>query len=147
MTNSTTTTTDYSISVTVAAPAEQLRSAIARVEDWWTTDLERDGDEFTAHFGRNWTRVRVDGDRWTVTAQDTPAIPVPDEWVGDQLTFAAEEAGADTSVLRFTHHGLLAQECSSECRPAWRHFIDSIVTLAETGEGNPQRPAASEAAA
>jgi hypothetical protein len=84
--------------------------------------------------------VRVDGERWTITAQDTPALPIPDEWVGDELTFAVEDAGGGASVLHFTHHGLLAQECASECRPAWQHYIASLVTLAETGVGRPWRP-------
>ena len=131
---------DLRIDIPVAAPAQRLLTAIARVEDWWTTDLERVGDEFTAHFDRNWTRVRVDGRHWTITGQDTPALPIPDEWVGDELTFDVEETGSGTSVLHFTHHGLLAQECASECRPAWQHYLASLVALAETGEGDPWRP-------
>ena len=136
----TNTTTDFRLDVPVAAPAQQLRAAIARIEGWWTTVVDRAGDEFTARFDRNWTSVRVDGDRWTITAQDTPALPVPDEWVGDVLTFDVEDTGAGTSALHFTHHGLLAQECASECRPAWQRYIASLVSLAETGEGNPWRP-------
>ena len=138
--STTATTTDLHFDVQVAAPAAQLRAAMARVEDWWSTALERSGDEFTAHFDQNWTRVRVDGDRWTITAQDTPALPVPDEWVGDVLTFVTEEVGEDRSVLHFTHYGLLHQECADECRPAWQHYIASLVTLAETGTGHPWRP-------
>jgi hypothetical protein len=133
-------TTDFHLDLPVAAPAEHLRVAIARVEDWWTTVVDRSGDEFTAHFDRNWTRLRVAGDSWTVTAQDTPALPIPDEWVGDELAFEVEDTGAGTSVLHFTHHGLLAQECASDCRPAWQHYIASLVSLAETGEGRPWRP-------
>src|SRR3954451_12459481 len=114
----TTTTTDLQLDLPVAAPAEHLRAAIDRVEDWWTTAIDRSGDEFTARFDHNWTRVLVEGDRWTITAQDTPALPIPDEWVGDVLTFDVEEPADGTSVLHFTHHGLLAQVCVSECRPA-----------------------------
>jgi len=134
------TDTDLHIDIAVAAPAPGLRDAVAHVEDWWSTAVDRSGDEFTAHFDRNWTRVRVEGDRWTITGQDTPALPVPDEWVGDRLTFAVEDVAGGTSVLHFTHHGLLAQECASECRPAWQFYIASLVTLAETGEGRPWRP-------
>jgi hypothetical protein len=131
---------DLHLDVAVAAPAARLRAAVARVEDWWSTAVDRSGDEFTAHFDRNWTRIRVDGDRWTVTGQDTPDIPVADEWVGDRLTFAVDEVADGTSVLHFTHHGLLTQECASECRPAWQFYIASLVTLAETGVGRPWRP-------
>lgn len=134
------TTSDLRFDVQVAAPAAQLRSAVARVEDWWSTALERSVDEFTAHFDQNWTRVRVEGERWTITGQDSPALPVADEWVGDVLNFVVEEIGPDRSVLHFTHHGLLAQECADECRPAWLHYIASLVTLAETGTGRPWRP-------
>jgi hypothetical protein len=137
MTTNTTTTTDFHIDLPVAAPAQRLRAAIARVEDWWTPVVDRSGDEFTARFDRNWTRVRVDGDHWTVTAQDTPALPIPDEWVGDVLTFDVEDTGAGTSALHFTHAGLLAQECASDCQPAWQRVIASLVSLAETGAGHP----------
>jgi hypothetical protein len=110
------------------------------VEDWWSTACERTGDEFTVYFENNWTRVRVDGNRWKVTAQDTPALPVADEWVGDELTFEVEETGDETSTLHFTHHGLLAQECASDCKPAWQNYIASLISLAETGQGQPWRP-------
>ena len=146
MTSSTTTSTtttnagDFHLDQPVEAPAAQLRAAVDRVEDWWSSALDRSGREFTVHFDQNWTRVRVEGDRWLVTAQDTPALPVPDEWVGDTLTFTVEETGPGTSVLHFTHSGLLAQECADECRPAWRYYIASLVSLAETGEGRPWRP-------
>jgi hypothetical protein len=133
-------TTDLRYDLPVAASADRLRAAIADVEGWWTTTVDRDGDEFTARFGVNWTRIRVAGERWTVTGQDTPAIPVPDEWVGDELTFAVEDAGDGTSVLHFAHHGLLAQACADDCRPAWQHFLRSLVALAETGVGTPRRP-------
>jgi hypothetical protein len=140
MTTESITNTDFHLDVPVAAPAQRLREAVARVGDWWSTALDRDGDEFTAYFEHNWTRVRVDGDRWTITAQDTPALPVADEWVGNVLTFRVEETGAETSTLHFTHYGLLAQECASDCTPAWQNFIASLVSLAETGEGRPWRP-------
>jgi len=139
MTN-TTSEQDLRLDLPVAASADTLRDAVARVEDWWSTKLERSGDEFTAYFDSNWTRVRVDGDRWTITGQDTPALPIADEWVGDELTFEVEATGADSSILHFTHYGLLAQECSDLCSPAWSNFLASLVALAETGEGTPWRP-------
>jgi hypothetical protein len=131
---------DFRLDLPVAAPAPKLAAAIARVEDWWSSAIERSENEFTVHFDQNWTRMRVDGDRWTVTGQDTPALPIPDEWVGDVLTFDVEDAGAGSSILHFTHHGLLKQECADDCRPAWAHYITSLVSLAETGEGRPWRP-------
>lgn len=140
MTTDTSTPTDLRLDLRVKAPAHRLRAAVADVEGWWSTSLERTGDEFTAHFDQNWTRVRVDGPRWTITGQDSPALPVPDEWLGDTLTFEVEEVGDGTSVLHFAHHGLLAQECADECRPAWMHYLASLVTLAETGRGNPWSP-------
>jgi hypothetical protein len=142
MTTDTRQQTDFHADLRVAAPAARLRAAVADVGGWWSTVLERSGDEITVHFDQNWTRVRVDGERWTVTAQDTPALPVPDEWVGDTLTFEVEDLGGDParSVLHFTHHGLLAQECADECRPAWLHYLASLVTLAETGQGRPWSP-------
>jgi hypothetical protein len=140
MTTETRPGTDLRLDLPVDAPADRLRAAVADVGRWWSTALERSGDEVTVHFGQSWTRVRVDGERWTVTGQDTPALPVPDEWVGDALTFAVEDAGDGRSVLHFVHHGLLAQECADECRPAWPHYLASLVALAETGQGHPWAP-------
>ena len=133
-------TTDLQLELPVRASADTLRNAIARVEDWWSTAVDRSGDELTAHFDRNWTRVRVEGDRWVVTDQDTPALPIADEWVGDEITFHVEATGDASSVLRFTHQGLLAQDCAEICRPAWQSYLASLVALAETGEGTPWKP-------
>jgi hypothetical protein len=132
--------TDFSITVPVAAPAQDVRTASTRVEEWWTTAVERSGDEFTARFGHGWCRFRVDGSRWTVTAQDSPVLPIADEWVGDVLSFDVEETGTDTSTLTFTHHGLMTEECAAMCQSGWQHFVASLVALAETGAGNPSRP-------
>jgi hypothetical protein len=132
--------TDLRLDLPVEAPADRLRAAVADVEGWWTTALERSGDELTARFPPNWTRLRVEGGTWTVIAQDSPALPVADEWVGDTITFDVEDTGPGTSVLHFAHHGLLAQECADECRPAWTHYLASLVALAETGRGNPWSP-------
>jgi hypothetical protein len=140
MTTDTQSPTDFRLDLPVKASADRLRAAVADVEGWWSTATERSGDELTAHFDQNWTRVHVHDGRWTVTAQDTPALPVPDEWVGDRLTFELEEVDPATSVLHFTHHGLLAQECADECRPAWTYYLASLVTLAETGHGRPWSP-------
>ena len=140
MTNTSSTTTDLQLERAVAAPAARLRAAISDVESWWSTAVDRSGDEFTAHFDQNWTRVRDEGRRWVIVAQDTPALPVADEWVGDVLTFDVEETAPETSVLRFTHHDLLAQQCASMCEPAWQSYIASLVAFAETGQGDPWRP-------
>ena len=140
MTTGTARSTDLRLDLTVQASAARLRAAVADVEGWWSTAHERTGDELTVHFDQNWTRVRVDGGTWKVTAQNSPVLPVPDEWVGDDLTFEVEEVDAATSVLHFTHRGLLAQDCADECRPAWAYYLGSLVTLAETGQGRPWSP-------
>lgn len=139
MTN-TTSPSDLHLDLLVHAPAARLRDAISDVEGWWSTRLDRNGDEFTVHFEQNWTRVRAEAGRWTITGQDTPAIPIPDEWVGDVVTFDVEEVDEASSVLHFTHSGLLDQQCAEECRPAWQHYTASLVALAETGTGNPWAP-------
>lgn len=133
-------TTDYRLTLPVGAPAQDVRAAVARVEGWWTTAVERSGDELTTRFDHSWTRFRVEDGRWTVTAQDSPKLPIADEWVGDVLAFDVQETGAGTSTLTFTHHGLLTQECAAICQPGWQHFMASLVALAETGEGHPARP-------
>src|SRR5262245_20456540 len=118
---------DLCITHPVAASPQTLRAAILNVEGWWSTRIDRDGIEFTAYFDQNWTRMRVEefGEliRWTVTAQDTPALPDPQEWIGDVLTLEAEPAAGGGSTLRFIHYGLLAQECGDFCEPIWQDYI------------------------
>ena len=135
-----TATNDLSIELPVAVPEDALRAAIAQVEAWWSTTVERSDDEFTIHFDHNWTRVRTDGTRWTVVAQDTPHMPIADEWVGNALTFEVMAGENGTSSLRFTHHDLMPQQCAEGCLPAWRYYINSLVSLAETGKGQPFDP-------
>lgn len=129
----------------IDASPTALLDAIDRVDGWWTTDTDLHGDERTVRFGDKWTRFRVstrpEGRTWEVTAQDTPAFAIPDEWVGSTLTFDVEPAGEGRSRLRFVHHGLLRQQCADMCTPGWERFVSSVAALAETGTGTPWRPA------
>ncbi len=133
-------TSDFVAVREVGAPVDRLRDVIAQPQLWWSTRCEWEGDEFTVRFGENWTRVRVsdEGARWTVTAMDTPALSVPDEWVGDELSLVAEPNGVGGSVLRFVHHGLRAQDCADICTGHWPRFVDSLVDVAEGGAGAPE---------
>lgn len=138
---------DLVLELPVDAPPDRVRAAVPRVEQWWSTAVDRAGDEFTVHFAENWTRLRDAGDTWTVTAQDTPALPDPDEWVGDTIRFEVEDTGDGRSRLRLVHVGLLAQLCAQDCRPAWQHYLRSLVALVETGQGDPWRPGLAAAGA
>jgi hypothetical protein len=127
-----------------AAPAT-VRAAVDDVEGWWTRHVTREGDEFVAAFSAGWTRIRVDGPRWEVVAQDDPHLPGGEEWVGSTIRFVVEDDGRGGSVLHIEHDGLAGMACEPLCRRGWADCARSIRLLAETGAGRPFRraPAAS----
>ena len=43
------------------------------------------------------------------------------------------------SMLYFRHQGLTPElECFDMCHEGWTHYLDSLVSYVETGQGQPQ---------
>ena len=71
---------------------------------------------------------------WSVVA--TPLTP---EWVGTRIVFDVAASG-DGTVLHFRHHGLTPElQCFDMCHAGSTHYLGSLVSYVDTGEGRPSR--------
>ncbi|WP_433234628.1 SRPBCC family protein [Actinomadura nitritigenes] len=130
---------------TPAAVAALFTSA-AGVSRWWGPtegDGAVGGTLVTAfgEYGANAMRVLEAGPDRVVWESVAPDGTVPtghtEEWLGTRMEFDIVPAGGGTE-LRFRHVGLTPRlDCWDACADAWRHFMASIETLAETGTGTP----------
>jgi uncharacterized protein YndB with AHSA1/START domain len=144
-----TTTTDYSTTVRVNAPAEVVFDAITTTEAlaaWWSpvTGSALAGGElrFPMVAGEPPLLIRVDeatrpaAVRWTVAE-----CTFMEDWVGTRPTFTITPAGDGACELTFEHLGLTDElECKDMCSRSWDHFVrTSLRELAEGGPGAPNR--------
>lgn len=144
-------TRDADFTAVLTLPAEpaavaELFTSAAGVSRWWGP-TEGDGaaggtlvTSFGEH-GANAMRVLEAGPGrvvWESVAPDgTEPTGHTREWLGTRMEFDIVPAGAGTE-LRFRHAGLTPRlDCWDDCAAAWRHFMASIETLAETGAGTP----------
>lgn len=109
---------------------------------WWSKDCqiaEKPGAESSLKFNKNGTivsmRFRVDevvpkkSVRWTCVAHDM------DSWIGTTLTWALAADGNATEVS-FEHSGWKG-DAPEPVVQGWRHFVGSLRSFVETGEGQP----------
>jgi uncharacterized protein YndB with AHSA1/START domain len=136
--------TDYTQRIAIAAPRERVWEAIARLEGirgWWTTRA----------FGSE-KRIRLEFDGldehidMRVLASERPAHVLweieehtsLDEWAGTRVHFDLVAKDAKSSLLEFRHEGLTPKlVCYYDCHAGWDHFLGSLVSLVESGAGEP----------
>jgi hypothetical protein len=140
---------DFSLSVTVNAPAKKAMKRISQVGLWWAKNFKgRAGklnDEFSVHFGDTYVNFRIseaipDGKIvWRVTDSNLHWIDDKKEWNGTEVIWSLTEKDGKTRI-DFVHKGLTpASECYDSCEPGWTHHIkDSLVKLIEKGKGFPE---------
>lgn len=143
---------DYTTTVRVPNPPDEVYAAVGDVRGWWGADVEgsttRVGDVFDYDVeGIHHSRIRVEeavpGERvvWRVLENRMTFIQDQSEWVGTAIRFdlAAVDGGTE---LTFTHVGLVpAYECYDVCLDAWGFYIHTSLTeLVRTGVGRPHRP-------
>jgi uncharacterized protein YndB with AHSA1/START domain len=144
--NSTETSQDFESTKTLSAPPDTVLAALRTPEaitDWWgpTEGLAAVGGTFRVTFASHGQVIvlRVepgqDGEVvWNVV--ETPRTP---EWVGTRIVFDVRASGSG-SVLHFRHHGLTPElECFDMCHEGWTHYLGSLVSYVDTGEGQPAR--------
>ena len=69
---------------------------------------------------------------------DVDGLQQRDEWVGTHIIFKLSPQPGGKTRLDFEHVGLTpAFECFDVCNDGWNHYLASLQTLVETGEGNP----------
>jgi hypothetical protein len=144
------TTKDYTISLTVDAPAKEVFKNINSAPKWWTEVLdgksEKLNDEFTVYFGdvhvSTQKLVEFIADRkvvWLVTKSKLNFIKDKQEWTNTKISFEISEEDNKTQV-RFTHFGLVPNvECYKDCTKGWDYYIKgSLYKLLTQGKGTPE---------
>jgi uncharacterized protein YndB with AHSA1/START domain len=60
------------------------------------------------------------------------------EWQGTRIVFELTEEDDDDGLLAFRHVGLNPHlDCYETCESGWEHFLASLVSYAQDGEGSP----------
>ena len=145
-TDPTETSEDFESTQTLSAPPEKVLAALRTPEavtDWWgpaigSTDV---GGTFEVSFENHKQVIvlQVEPGREGQVVWSVEATPLTPEWVGTRIVFDVAASG-EGSVLHFRHHGLTpALECFDMCHAGWTHFLASLVSYVDTGEGQPSR--------
>ncbi len=143
------TTADFTTTLLVDQPPEDVFSTINDVGSWWTENQEGHSqkldDEFTVHFpGIHVSTQKVvalipaQKIRWLVTDSILTSFDDPQEWTGTTIHFDISAIGDKTQIL-FTHVGLIPEvECYNSCTKGWTYFINgSLFKLLTEGKGTP----------
>jgi len=145
----------FTVTFLVDQTPQQAFDAITNPRGWWSEEIvgstDKAGEEFLYHFeDRHRCRIRVTelvpGQKvsWFVVDNYFSFIEDKTEWNGTTISFDISEQDGKTQV-RFTHVGLTPEyECYDACSYAWGNYVTgSLRSLIATGEGQPNRKAAS----
>ena len=130
----------------IAAPPEVVLAALSSTEavtSWWgpATGSAGVGGTLVVSFlgGRQRIVMEVEPgfeNRVTWSVKECPLTP---DWIGTTIFFDVAEAD-DGAMLYFRHQGLTPElECFDMCHEGWTHYLASLVSYVETGEGQPSR--------
>ncbi|WP_349407503.1 SRPBCC domain-containing protein [Pseudalkalibacillus sp. SCS-8] len=146
---------DFRTELTVEAPRDALYKAIYTedgVRGWWTrfADIgEQEGTKSTFRFPAAGFYVITRTEELTLNEQviwkvveskhpESSGFEDLEDWTGTTIRFQIEPAGDNQSKLVFVHEGLTPQlECYDACERGWGHYIHSLKSYVETGEGSP----------
>jgi hypothetical protein len=131
-------TGSYTATIEVAKPPREAFDRITAITKWWVSpasDFEgrstKLGDEFVirhgdVHYSRH-KLIEVVPDKklvWLITDSKLRWLEKdPHEWTDTRLAFELTPRG-DTTVIRFTHEGLVAgKECYEKVAQSWNKVI------------------------
>jgi len=142
---------NYTASLKVDAPPQEVFKSINNVTDWWTENLEGSSqklnDEFTVQFGNihysSQKLVEFIPNKkvvWLVTDSHLSWIKDKQEWTNTKISFEIISKGTYTQLI-FTHIGLVPEiECYNDCRKGWDQYIkNSLFKLLTSGKGQPDK--------
>lgn len=149
------TTEHYQKSITVNATAADVYQALTTGYDhWWTSTqgkkFQKAGDSIKFTFPPNisdWTlqatslipdkQVILECIEANHIILDKPGSS-KEEWLGTTMAWDIT-ANGDTTIIDFTHNGLVPQlDCYEVCSAGWDHFfMDSLQAYLNTGKGKP----------
>ena len=131
---------------TVKASPDAVLTALRTTEsvtDWWgpATGSAEAGGTFEVSFlnGRQVIRMDVEPTSHRRVVWSVDSAPLTPDWAGTTIVFEVEDSG-DGSTIRFRHQGLTPElECYDMCHEGWTHYIASLASYVETGQGQPSR--------
>jgi uncharacterized protein YndB with AHSA1/START domain len=131
---------------TVAASPDAVLAALrttAGVTDWWgpATGSAEAGGTFDVSFlnGRQVIRMDVEPTSHRRVVWSVDSSPLTPDWAGTAIVFEVEDAG-DGTTIHFRHQGLTPElECYDMCHEGWTHYLASLVSYLESGQGHPSR--------
>ena len=142
---------NYSATLTVSQPANEVFKSINSVSKWWSENLEGDSEHldgvFTIQFSGNsfvtHKLIEVVPDKkvvWLVTDCYLPWLADKTEWTNTKMSFEISTKGNSTEIS-FTHIGLVPEvECYDMCVKGWDQYIKgSLFKLITEEEGRPQK--------
>jgi len=142
---------NYTASLKVDAPPQEVFKSINNVTEWWTENLEGSSqklnDEFTVQFGNihysSQKLVEFIPNKkvvWLVTDSHLSWIKDKQEWTNTKISFEIISKGTYTQLI-FTHIGLVPEiECYNDCRKGWDQYIkNSLFKLLTSGKGQPDK--------
>jgi hypothetical protein len=141
------TTGNFTITISVDRPAEDVFRAINNVRGWWQGEIEGDSEKLNDEFSYRMKEIHFSKQQlvecipnkkisWRVTDSNLSSFNDKSEWTGTTITFEITELNGKTQI-RFTHIGLVpAFECYGDCSWAWGQLIrESLFSLVTTGKG------------
>jgi Activator of Hsp90 ATPase homolog 1-like protein len=142
---------DYTVTLVVGAPPQEVFRDINNVTKWWTEELDGSSEKLNDEFTVRFADVHMSAQKltelipykkvvWLVTKSKLNFLKDKQEWNDTRISFELSEVGKQTH-LRFTHHGLVPEvECYKDCSKGWDYYIKgSLFKLLTTGKGTPEK--------
>ncbi|MEP7263249.1 MAG: SRPBCC domain-containing protein [Bacteroidota bacterium] len=128
-----------------AAKVYEFLTTLDGLSGWWTTDTTGNtypGGKIRFGFPNGFfdmvevtESLRNQQVKWVVMESNFPS---GHEWIGTEISFEITEDNGCTTV-RFTHNNWRAvTDFFGVCNYHWGLYMNSLKSLCETGEGNPQ---------
>ncbi|WP_211277239.1 SRPBCC family protein [Thermoflavifilum aggregans] len=140
---------DFTCYIEVNITPRDAFKMINRVSEWWIKDVEgsteKINDKFTVRFGNTWKSFKIIElipDKkivWLNIDCNLPWNSDVKEWKNTKIIWEISDNKIST-VIKFTHVGLLELECGNQCSNAWTNYIQqSLFKFIKEGKGLPNK--------
>jgi hypothetical protein len=143
------TTANFTTSIIVDKPANEVFNAINNVRGWWSEEIEGSTDKLNEEWAYHYQDVHRTKMKTVELIPDQTVVWLvmdnyfnftkdKDEWKGNKIVFDITEKDNKTH-LQFTQIGLVPEyECYDICENAWNTYIQkSLYSLIMAGTGQP----------
>jgi hypothetical protein len=139
---------DYTATLLVGQPPEEVFAAIINIRGWWSEDIEGNTDKLDQEFMYRDKHLRakmkitelIPGKKivWHILESQMDDIKDVTEWDDTKLIFEITKKD-DKTKIQFTHLGLIPEfDCYTVCSKAWDFYItSSLQRLITTCKGEP----------